>query len=108
MGAPRAGAALDPAVTEFARRLKAAFRVDRMLLFGSRARGDHLVSSDYDFLVVSDDFAGIPFPRRMTMMYEYWDAPAPVEVFCYTPEEFQRKAGQIGLVAEALREGVEV
>lgn len=108
MGAQRTGPALDKPVAEFVRRVKAAFRVDRMLLFGSRARGDHLLDSDYDFLIVSDDFVGIPFPQRMTMLYEYWDAPASLEVFCYTREEFQRKARMIGLVAEAMKEGIEV
>lgn len=108
MGAQGARTDLEPAVAEFVRRVKAAFRVERIILFGSRARGDYLVESDYDFLVVSDDFVGMPFPRRMSLLYEYWEAPAPLEVFCYTREEFQRKARQIGLVAEAVKEGVGV
>jgi len=31
----------------------------------SRARGDHLKTSDVDLIVVSPDFAGIPFLQRI-------------------------------------------
>jgi hypothetical protein len=31
-----------------------------------------------------------------------------VELFCYTPEEFEEKRVEFGLVKEALREGIEL
>ena len=34
--------------------LKAGYKVDRVILFGSRARGDFEEGSDYDFLVIID------------------------------------------------------
>ncbi len=34
---------------------KAGYKLDRIILFGSRARGDYKESSDYDFFVVIDD-----------------------------------------------------
>jgi len=57
---------VDPLVQEFARCLKRKLDLDRLILFGSRARGDHLLASDYDFIVVSEAFAGQPFPTRGT------------------------------------------
>lgn len=45
---------LDPVVKEFARavRQKLGPRVKRIVLFGSRARGDTRKGSDYDVLIV--------------------------------------------------------
>ena len=37
-------------------------------LFGSRARGDYLEESDWDLMIISPEFAGIPFPERATML----------------------------------------
>ena len=102
------GPALAPVVTEFARRVRAAFKVDKIIFFGSRVRGDHLIDSDYDFIIVSDDFKGLPFTRRMTLMYEFWDSPLPIEPLCYTKEEFERKSNQISIVRDAVREGIGV
>ena len=47
---------LDILVSEFARALRRGMRVERILLFGSRARRDAGEESDIDLLVVSPDF----------------------------------------------------
>ncbi|HEX3884499.1 MAG TPA: nucleotidyltransferase domain-containing protein [Stellaceae bacterium] len=43
----------DPILTRFAAEVRAAYgdRVERIVLFGSRARGDHEPDSDYDVAV---------------------------------------------------------
>ena len=79
-----------------------------MIFFGSRVRGDHLKSSDYDLIVVSKDFEGIFFTDRISKMYKYWKSENALEVFCYTPEEFEKKKRQIGIVRQAVEEGMEV
>jgi len=71
----------------FASVLKKRMNVDRLILFGSRARGDHFVSSDFDFVLVSSDFSGHPFIRRAARLYEFWPGRCDLEVLCYTPEE---------------------
>jgi predicted nucleotidyltransferase len=45
----------DPRLAEAVRRLRAAYAPERIYLFGSRARGEGLADSDYDFLVVVAD-----------------------------------------------------
>lgn len=48
----------DPRLAEAVRRLREAYTAERIYLFGSRARGEAGVASDYDLLiVVSDDAA---------------------------------------------------
>lgn len=96
----------DIKVKTFAEQVRKHLRVERMMLFGSRARGQALKDSDYDFVIVSPDFKGIFFTRRSAEMYKYWDYPETLEALCYTPEEFEKKSGQISIVREAVTEGV--
>lgn len=104
----RASADIAPFVREFARRLREEIGAKKVILFGSRARGDWLKESDYDMIVVADRFAGVPFSLRPSDLYPLWTGHPGVELLCYTPEEFERKRRQISIVREAVREGVEL
>ncbi len=73
-----------------------------------KAGDDWLVDSDYDFVIVSPDFAGKRFVDRAVEVSYLWEADAGLEALCYTPEEFRRKARQISIVAEAIRTGIEL
>lgn len=48
---------------KFARRLMNNYTIKKIILFGSRARGDHLKMSDFDFIIVSPDFEGFTLSR---------------------------------------------
>jgi len=77
-------------------------KVESAFLFGSRARGDFLEESDWDILIVSPEFAGLPFPERASFVLR--KAPLRrVELLCYTPEEFHERLGEIGIVSEAAK-----
>ena len=91
---------------EFVQRLKARFDIEKVLLFGSRVKGEALRNSDYDFIIVSKDFKGIFFTDRISMLYDLWELEAPLEALCYTPEEFKKKAREISIVREALKHGI--
>ena len=88
-------------------RVRGKYKIEKAIFFGSRARGDNLKNSDYDVILVSPDFAGIFFSRRIARMYEFWDYfPLNIEPLCYTPEEFEKKKKQAGLVRQAVKEGL--
>src|SRR5436189_2251972 len=71
---------------EIVRRISMLGSVDRITLFGSRARGDYRPTSDYDILVVSSSSA--PRYRRARPYYRALsDLPIEAEVVVYTPEE---------------------
>lgn len=93
---------------KFAARIKKAYSPERIILFGSRARGDNFKTSDFDFIVVSDKFRGRPFVERPSEMYDYWDEAVDIEAICYTPQEFAKKMKQHGIVRTAVKEGVEL
>lgn len=93
---------------KFKERLSREFRIQRMILFGSRARGDHLRTSDIDLIVISEDFRGMYFLERIRRIARLWDGDLRLEVLPYTPEELERKAREISIVSVALKEGVEI
>lgn len=104
----RATLAVEQALRSFREVLAREFRVKRMILFGSRARGDFLHSSDVDVLIVSDDFANVDFLERIRRVARLWEGDLRLEPLCYTPEEFERKKKEIGIVAVAAEEGQEI
>ena len=90
----------------FARAVGKRMHVALLMLFGSRARGDNFVTSDFDFMLVSGDFRGKPYARRAAGLYEFWTSKRDLEVLCYTPEEWQRLKNKRGILLNAQRDGV--
>ena len=78
----------------------------RVIAFGSRVRGDALSTSDLDLILVSPWFAQVPFLRRPVAVLEMLDYPGGLELLCYTPEEFEQKRQELGIVRVALEEGI--
>lgn len=91
---------------EFIKILKTTIKPEKVILFGSRARGDNLKTSDYDIIIVSKYFENVPFLRRMRKIYDLWNKKEHLDVLCYTPEEFERKRKEIGTVRKAVEEGI--
>ncbi|MBI4167744.1 MAG: nucleotidyltransferase domain-containing protein [Candidatus Aenigmarchaeota archaeon] len=77
-----------------------------MLLFGSRARGDYLEESDYDFLIVSEKFRDYDWHERMVQVIKLTEGKFSVDAICLTLEEFEKRKKEIGIVQEAVKEGV--
>ena len=92
----------------FVNKIRKKFKINKIILFGSRARGDHFKDSDYDFIVIGDHFKGKPFIFRASEFYDYWNEKKDIEILCYTPEEFKRKSKEIGIVKQAIKEGIEI
>jgi predicted nucleotidyltransferase len=78
----------------------------RVIAFGSRVRGDALSTSDLDLILVSPWFASVPFLRRAATVLELLDYPGGLEMLCYTPEEFDERRQELGIVRVALEEGI--
>lgn len=102
----------DPRVAAFVRdhlpRLRERFAPLRVILFGSRARGEALSTSDLDLILVSPCFTSVPFLERPVFVLESLDYPGGLELLCYTPEEFETKREEMGIVRVAVMEGIEL
>ena len=86
--------------------LTSSYKIHAIILFGSRARGNHLKTSDIDLIVVSNKFKQTPFVERPTQVLKalYKEGiVAPIDLLCYTPQEFEKKKQEIGIVREALK-----
>lgn len=84
------------------------FEPRKVLVFGSRARGDALQDSDLDLLIVAEAFREIRWLDRPVRVVEDCDIRFGVELLCYTPEEYQRKREELGIVRTATEEGVDL
>ncbi len=90
----------------FLKRVQARFPLERAILVGSRARGDELMDSDYDLILVSPAFEGLLWRDRIATVLDLWDLEVDLQPFCYTPEEYARKLAELSTISEAVREGL--
>jgi predicted nucleotidyltransferase len=102
------GIEVNDEIEKFLKKIKEVIHVEKVIIFGSRARGDNLIDSDVDLIIVSGDFEGIPYYERMDKLILLWESPLDLDVLCYTPEEFQMKQDEICIVSQALKEGIEI
>jgi len=93
---------------KFLKKVKKYYNIKKAIIFGSRARGDYFLDSDVDLILISEDFRNFRFTDRIGDIIEFWSSPIDLEVICYTPEEFERKRNQIGIVKTAVEEGIEI
>jgi len=90
----------------FRRKVSTRYGVQRMILFGSRARGGPLRDSDVDLIVVSPKFKRKNIVERASPLYMEWDLNLPVDFLCYTPEEFDELSKRPSIVRVTLDEGI--
>ena len=86
----RLGLGRGPQIVAKVKRLVAAaakkHRLQKAFLFGSTARGDYSEASDVDLLLVGD------FKERFLQRGMDIEAGSslPLQLFCYTPQEFEK------------------
>jgi len=93
----------------FKKAVSKSLNVQKLILFGSRARGDFREDSDFDLIVVSDDFDGVISYKRAPELYRAWDSDKySVDFVCLTVEEFERMKGRPTVIKNAVSEGIVV
>jgi uncharacterized protein len=101
-----ASTAPDPAMlAEVVRRIVEVARPDRIVLFGSAARGQMRPDSDLDLLVVK---SGVSHRRRLAQQIyrRLLGLTVPVDVIVVTPEDVERYRDKVGsVIGPALAEG---
>ena len=98
----------DDVVRDIVRRIVDTAHPEKVILFGSQARGDARPGSDFDVLVIKD--SDEPRHRRSVPLYvALADLPVEVEVMVYTPEEVEEWSEvPQAFVTTALREGTTI
>ena len=95
-------------IRKFKKKLSKKIPVKKMILFGSRATGKTHKWSDFDVVVVSNDFEGKKSFERGLGFYDDWGYDYPVDFLCYTPEEFDKLKKRPTIVKNAVEEGIEI
>ena len=95
-------------LTKFKRNLSRYIFIDKMLFFGSRVNGKPRRWSDFDLIIVSNEFKGKKSFERPVGFHDCWTIDYPVDFLCYTPEEFKKLSKQVTIVSEAVKHGIEI
>jgi len=92
-------------MAEVVRRLVVASEPERIILFGSRARGENRPDSDLDLLLVKN----CPGATRALEARAYaalGGLALPVDILCYTPSEIEKwSTSPNHVISRAMREG---
>jgi len=93
-------------VQDFAHRLKDEIEIEKVVLFGSYAKGIASAESDVDIVIISPDFAKMDTWQRFKVLDKaYQDYTYEVEYFGFTPREFG-KASPLTALGEIKRTGM--
>ena len=76
-------------VKRYLGRLSKRVEVKEAYLFGSTARGDRLMSSDIDLLIISPSVENMRPDERIRLVHTAWKYRLPADIFILTPAEFE-------------------
>ena len=99
-----------PSVDEFKEHhwplLRDRLPAEKVVIFGSQLHGGRDKSSDLDLIIVASCFEDLDGAERISLVREVLKAEYSLDVFYYTPQEFQHNVAERGMIAEAVRDGV--
>lgn len=92
-------------LSEIVRRVRAVAQPERIILFGSRARGDEHSDSDLDLFIIME--SNVPRHKRAVPFYRALAGLGIAkDIVVYTPSEVEDwKTATCSLVATVLKEG---
>lgn len=93
---------------KFLKKARKIAQIEKAIVFGSQATGKADAESDIDILLISKDFDKVKTYKRSPQFYLAWDLPYDGDILCLTPEEFEKKKKQIGIIKTAFEEGIEL
>lgn len=82
---------IDVVVQDYISILRRQIDVERVILFGSRAKKEALHTSDVDLAIISPDFASMGWVERLELLSVNWYYDVPGECFGYSPDEFEER-----------------
>jgi predicted nucleotidyltransferase len=90
----------DPLLATITQTIVDQFAPERIVLFGSRGRGDNEPDSDYDLIIVLDTSLSRS-DRDRPIREALRGADRAIDVIVYTPAEFERARCDVGALAYA-------
>ena len=97
--------AKNPILEQMQKAVVEAVSPDKIILFGSRARGEATSSSDYDLFIIKDD---IQNEREVARKIHYRllkeDIGYTVDVVVSSTETWNRNVNNVGMIYKKIRE----
>ena len=75
----------------FLKALNTTYSPEKVLIFGSRARGDHLLDSDIDLIIVSRKFEGINWLERIREVSDLWEGLVLPNPYVTRPRNLKKR-----------------
>jgi predicted nucleotidyltransferase len=98
--------AIKEALKEYCRKVEMRFKPVCIILYGSRAKGTFSGTSDFDIIVISNNFDR-DFLARIKDLIDANTSSLPIEPLGYTEAEFETMLGSYRITAlDAVREGI--
>ena len=92
----------------FIKRVNQVYKPERVILFGSYARGEATEYSDVDILVIAKNFKGTDSYDRFSELFDLGkDLEPDVNDFGFTPEDI-KKQSYLTTLKDALKTGITV
>jgi uncharacterized protein len=105
MPVPTARQSVQTQIQKMVRRIVRRFHPERIILFGSQARGDAGADSDVDLLVVMA-VRGQKLRKEIEIRVALHDFDIPKDIIVTTPEDFEWRKEVVGTIEyPAVREG---
>lgn len=102
----------DPWIERFRKeavpKIRKEFKPEKIILFGSRVRGNAREDSDIDVVIISASFSGTPFLKRMPLMLKKVSFPKHIDYICYTPQEFKKIRNESVIIKDAMENSMEI
>lgn len=102
---------IKPIIQAYLAELEKKIKPEKVILFGSYAKGKASGESDLDLVVISSDFAKYGFGDRLDILYHARRHPLTrkiaMDIFGFTPEEYE-KASPLTTLGEVKETGVVV
>ena len=85
---------VEKILAQFIKETKKKISVQKIILFGSYAKGTPKKTSDIDIAVISPNFARMNELQRIKLLLDCahrikYEIPVDIETFGYTPEEYE-------------------
>jgi len=92
-------------IKQVATRIGIESNAERVIVFGSHARGDANENSDVDFMIIAE--SNLPRFKRSRELYKLFRPyPFSMDLLVYTPKEIEKgKQSPLTFVSKVLKEG---
>src|SRR5438552_6936823 len=94
-------ATADPVLDRITRTIVERFHPERVLLFGSRGRGDARDDSDYDIMVIMDADPALGHPEKAIHAAFPYPGTWAMDVVVRTPAAAERQRDDVGTLVYA-------